>query len=81
MCQYNKKINYEKELINYIKEKTNIEKQHIQEVILCYKMCMEEDLNLDSSVYYQDLILLTGYKYETIKTIMQGMTSYEEMLM
>ena len=86
MCRKNTstgegEFNYEKELIQYIHQETNIQKEWIQDVIDCYKMCVEEELDSDASVYLENLKLLTGYKDETIHTIMQTMTRYEEMIL
>ena len=78
---YYEEFDYEKNLVQYIHGQTGIAKELIQDVLDCYKLCVEEELDTEVSVYLENLRLLTGYKYETIQTIMQTMTSYEEMIL
>lgn len=78
---YYEEFDYEKNLVQYIQGQTGIPQELIQDVLDCYKLCVEEELDTEVSVYLENLRLLTGYKYETIQTIMQTMTSYEEMIL
>jgi hypothetical protein len=72
---------YETNLIKFIKNETNISEDYINEVISCYKICTEEDINEEPMSYYHNIHLLTGFDFELIKKIFKTMSSYEEEIL